>query len=637
MSSKQRGGAFVWVIAIVVLIAAGGVWLWKGRSTAEAGDVAVTWKTKKEKLRISVIESGQFKASKSNDIYNEVKGGATILYLCPEGTQVNEGDLLVRLDASTLENDLTAQRIKWEQANAAWIQADKTKEIQVSLNASAEEKALVDLAIATADVEKFREGDWKIKQEQAEQDIKLAQSELAIAEQKLLDTQELVALEFAAKMDLDGDTFARDQKSVKLTMTKRQLEVMIKYEFDRQMMQLTSTMNQNKAELERVKLRAVADMAQKEADLHSKEATLDLERNKLDDLEEQLAKTVIKAPTSGLVVYPGNQGGGGMGRSDRDRVEEGATVREHQLLISLPDTSEMTVLVSVHESSIDKIRLGQPAEVGIDAIGDRSFLGKVTFIAPLPDSQNQWLNPDLKIYRCEITLGGDTSVLRPGMSASTEIVIDEIQDAIAVPIHAVRRRGDHFFCYVEDADGKPEIQEVKIGLHNDQHVAVTEGLREGQSVFLSEPPGAPQPKFADAAEASKTSVEELRQKTSEINARPKSDEGKRTEGRTARGVPPGMTAEQLEKWNKMSPEEKRKAREEMMKNLTPEQRAQMEEAARKRFGGGDGNSDGKSDGKGGPKPDAPADAKAGEKPAAKPAEPAAAPAASAVPVQGGGR
>ena len=233
MSSKQWGGAFVLVIAIVVLIAAGGVWLWKGRSTVEAGDVVVTWKTKKEKLRISVIESGQLKASKSNDIYNEVKGGATILYLCPEGTQVNEGDLLVRLDASTLENDLTAQRIKWEQANAAWIQADKTKEIQVSLNASAEEKALVDLAIATADVEKFREGDWKIKQEQAEQDIKLAQSELAIAEQKLLDTQELVALEFAAKMDLDGDTFARDQKSVKLTMTKRQLEVMIKYEFDR--------------------------------------------------------------------------------------------------------------------------------------------------------------------------------------------------------------------------------------------------------------------------------------------------------------------------------------------------------------------------------------------------------------------
>jgi hypothetical protein len=217
-------------------------------------------------------------------------------------------------------------------------------------------------------------------------------------------------------------------------------------------------------------------------------------------------------------------------------------------------------------------------------------------------------------------------------------VIDEIQDAIAVPLHAVRRRGDHYYCYVEGAEGKPEIQEVKIGLHNDQHVAVTEGLRNGQTVFLAEPPGAPQPKFADSTEAAKTSVDELRKKTSDINAHPKSDESKRNEGRTARGTPPGMTAEQLEKWNKMSPEEKKKAREEMMKNLTPEQRAQMEEA-RKRFGGGDGKGgDGKADGKGGPKPDAPADAKPGErtseKPAGTPAEPAAAPAA---PAQGGGR
>jgi hypothetical protein len=300
---------------------------------------------------------------------------------------------------------------------------------------------------------------------------------------------------------------------------------------------------------------------------------------------------------------------GGMGRSDRDRVEEGATVREHQLLISLPDTSEMTVVVSVHESSIDKVRLGQPAEVGIDAISDRSFVGKVTFIAPLPDSQNQWLNPDLKIYRCEITLGGDTAVLRPGMSASSEIVIDEIADAIAVPLHAVRRRGDHYFCYVAGLEGKAEIQEVKIGLHNDQHVAVIDGLHEGQEVFLAEPPGAPQPKFGESAETAKASVEELRKKTSDISARPKSDEGKSggRDGKQARGMG-GMTPEQLDAFNKLSPDEKRKKMEEW----------------RKRSGGGDGKAEGKNDGKsdgkadgskGGPKTDAPAEA--GAKPAEK--------------------
>jgi HlyD family secretion protein len=609
MRAKQRGGAFVWVIVIVVLIAAGGVWLWRGRSTAESGDVAVTWKTRKEKLRISVIESGQLKASKSTDIYCEVKGGATILFLIPEGTQVSAGELLVRLDASTLENDLTAQRIKWEQANAAFIQAEKTKEIQLSLNLSTEEKAKVDLDIAKLDLEKYKSGDYQLKIDQAKSDVKLAEAAMKNADQKLADTKELYQLEFAAKLDLDGDQLAYDAADIKVKMTEEQVLVLEKFEYNRQTAQLQSTVNQDTAELERVRLRAVADMAQKEADLHSKQATLDLEKSKLDDLEEQLKNTVIKAPTAGLVVYPGNQGGmGGMGRSDRDRVEEGATVREHQLLISLPDTSEMTVVVSVHESSIDKVRLGQPAEVGIDAISERSFLGKVTFIAPLPDSQNQWLNPDLKIYRCEITLGGDTAVLRPGMSASSEIVIDEIADAIAVPLHAVRRRGDHYFCYVAGLEGKAEIQEVKIGLHNDQHVAVIDGLREGQEVFLAEPPGAPQPKFGESAETAKASVEELRKKTSDINARPKSDESKSggRDGRQARGMG-GMTPEQLDAFNKLTPDEKRKKMEEWRKRS----------GDGKAEGKNDAKSDGKADGKGGPKPDAPADAKADPKPAEK--------------------
>ena len=600
---RQTGGAFLWVIVGVVVIAAAGVWLWRERSTNQTGDVAVTWTTKREKLRISVVESGQLKASKSNDIYCEVKGGATILFLIDEGTQVNAGDLLVRLDASTLENDLTAQRIKWEQANAAYIQAEKTKEIQLSLNASTEEKAKVDLEIAILDLDKYKSGDYQLKIDQAKSDVELAKQAAKIAQQKLNDTLELNKLDFAAQADVDSDQLAYNAAKIKVEMTQESQHVIETYEFKRQTQQLQSTVDQDTAELKRVKLRAEADIAQKEADARSKKATLDLEKSKLDDLEEQLANTVIKAPSAGLVVYPGNQGMGGMGRSDRDRVEEGATVREHQLLISLPDTSEMTVVVSVHESSIDKVRVGQPAEVVIDALGERSFLGKVTFIAPLPDTQNQWLNPDLKIYRCEITLGGDTSMLRPGMSASTEIVIDELNDAIAVPIHAVRRRAEHYFCYVQGDDGKPSIQEVKVGLHNDQHVAVADGLKEGDKVFLAEPAGAPQPKFADSPQSQKASVDELRKKTSDINTKTKSDESRRSEGRQGRGLS-GMTAEQLDKWNKMTPEEKKKAREEMMKNATPEQRAAMEEMRKKSGGDGGGRGDGRTDGRNdGKKPD----------------------------------
>src|SRR5262249_18693848 len=185
--------------------------------------------------------------SKQTEIYCEVKGGVTILYLVPEGTQVNAGDLLVRLDASTLENDLTAQRIKWEQANAAFIQAEKTKEIQISLNASTEEKAKADLEIATLDLEKYKSGDYQLKIDQASSDVTLAESAMKNAKQKLADTKELYDLEFAAKLDLDGDQLAYDAAEIKVKMAKETVDVLSTFEKKRQTRQLQSVVDQDTA------------------------------------------------------------------------------------------------------------------------------------------------------------------------------------------------------------------------------------------------------------------------------------------------------------------------------------------------------------------------------------------------------
>ncbi len=596
---RQRGAAIFWVIGIVLLLAAGGIAFWQNRGEAPTKDLTLTWAAVQEKMRVSIVESGQLKAAKSVDIYCKVKGGATILELVDEGTRVNEGDVVVRLDASNLEDELTAQKIKFLNAKAALIQAEKAKEIQESKNASDTQKISVDLTIAQTDLEKYLNGDFPIKEQQAISDEKLAESEEKTAQKKAEDTAELVALDFAADSELQSDQLTYEKAKVKREMAGVQKKMLAKYDKPRQQLFLQSDVDQKTAELDRVKLRCVADIAQKIADFESKKATFDLEESKLKLLESQLNNTVIKASASGLVVYPGNGGGmGGMGRSDRDRVEEGAQARENQLLISLPDTSEMVVVVSVHESAVDKLVLGQPAIVTIDAIADRSFIGKVTFIAPLPDSQNQWLNPDLKVYRCEITLGDDTAGLRPGMSASAEIVVDELADTIGVPIHAVHRSGDHFYVFVDGGDGKAQIREIKTGMHNDSRVAVADGLAVGDQVFLSTPAGAPQPNFpASAAKAAETSVGELRKRADAISSKvPKPDEQKPT---AAGGPFGGFDMAAMAKMKDMTPEERAKAWEEMLSKMTPEQRKQWEERA-KSFGGGAGGAGGAGGGGRGP-------------------------------------
>jgi RND family efflux transporter MFP subunit len=639
---SSRGAAIVWLIAAVVALGVGGFLFWGGRGEAEAAEIALSTTAGKEKLRVAVVEAGQLKAARSTDIYCKVRGGATILELVDEGTWVKEGDVVVKLDAKSLEDDLTAQKIKYQNALAAKIQAEKAREIQASKNQSDVDKGNLDLALAKTDLEKYVKGDFPLKQKQAESDQKLAASEEQTAKTKAEDTAELVELDYAADTEKQSDELAHQRAKVKLEMSIEQGKLLETYERPRQMQVLESDVRQKESELDRVKLRCEADIAQKIADEESKKATYSLERSKLAELEEQLKNTTILAPAAGLVVYPVNQSGGmgGRGGSDRDRVEEGATARENQLLLSLPDTSEMVVSVSVHESAMDKVKVGQPALVNIDAIKDKSYFGKVTFMAALPDSANQWLNPDLKVYRCEVTLDGEMTGLRPGMSASVEIIVDELADVIALPIHAVYRRGRRYFVYVADDDGKPKVQEVKIGLHNEQRVAITSGLDVGTKVFLSAPFGAPEPDFpVETTAAAESSMEELRQRAAAIQPKsgaappagaPTGREGMTAGGeRAARGgfgqMPTGIDWSELGKLRGMDEAAQEKWWDEKLATLTAEQRQQWnawrEQAKQFRAGGagaGGGDRRGEGGGTEGSRPDG-ARPDAGGTPGATPA------------------
>ena len=579
---SERGAVLIWMIlGLAAAVVAGSVW-WFQREPAAVDSGFMLYEVGREDLRISVVESGQLKAADSIDIFSEIRGQATVLKLIEEGTYVNQGEILVELDKSAIEDDLTQQKIRYEQAYASWVQAEEAKAIQESLNASNVSKAELDLALAQTDLKKYIEGDWPLEQDGREADIILYESELKTSEQTLADTRELVELQFEPTTTLERDQLERDRAEVRLRKERLAKDIAERFEHQRQLQILRSDVEQAEAELERVKRRAKADLAQKEADLRSKLATRDLEKDKLDQLEEQLGKAIVYAPAAGLVVYPGNSGGGYRG-NDRNRVEEGAAVRERQLLVSLPDTSSMMVDVDIHESVVDMVEVDQPALVTVDAFADQSFLGRVVYVAPLPDSANQWLNPDLKVYRCEIRLDTATGVvLRPGMSASAEIIIDEIPDALAIPVHAVHREGSNLYCYRSTAGG-PEVVPVEIGLHNDTWVAIVSGLEEGDQIYLAAPPDAPKPEFSpeEAPEDAPRSIEELREQTKGIASatREEPEEAKKPGSPMMAG-----SAADLEKWKSMSPDQRRKAMQDMMKNMTPEQRAQIEKA-RQNHGG----------------------------------------------------
>jgi multidrug efflux pump subunit AcrA (membrane-fusion protein) len=205
------------------------------------------------------------------------------------------------------------------------------------------------------------------------------------------------------------------------------------------------------------------------------------------DFNEQLEKCTIVAKKTGLVVYGG-------ARDDmvyyggEERIREGATVRERQAIITIPDMTRMSVNVKIHESYIKKIKKGQKARITVDAFPDDILTGEITKVGVLPDSQNRWMNPDMKVYLTTITIDGTHDWVKPGMSSKVEILVNKLVDCVYVPVQAIAPEGDKQVCYI-GRGLKPERREVQIGEFNDEFIEVKNGIKEGERVMLRTPDG----------------------------------------------------------------------------------------------------------------------------------------------------
>ena len=152
----------------------------------------------------------------------------------------------------------------------------------------------------------------------------------------------------------------------------------------------------------------------------------------------------------------------------------------------------MIARVKIHESSLQKVRVGLPAIVSVDALPGRRFTGRVNNIALLPDPTSAWINPDLKVYRAEIHIDGDGSDLRTGMTCQVEIIVEQHDNAIYVPLQSVVRVGGQPVVFVAKNSGNgssaaSQARPVEIGLDNNRMINILAGLSEGEQVLLAPP------------------------------------------------------------------------------------------------------------------------------------------------------
>jgi HlyD family secretion protein len=398
----------------------------------------LTHKVSRGDLSVVVTENGAVESSNNKEIKCMVKGGSTVLWVIETGTLVKPGEELVKLDQSQIEDKILQQKIVYENAVANTITAES------------------DVAVAQTSITEYIEGTYQAEKSKIEKEIFEAEQALRKAELAVQSALRLTAKGVVKNLQLEGEQFAVDSARKDLELKKTKLESLEKYNKVKSLQELQS------------KLRA------SEAKLASYQASLSLEKARLEREKKQLENCVIRAETEGMVIFPSMAAW-----KDTPDITEGAVVREQQTLLMIPDFTQMQVKVGIHESKVDRLKVGMKAKIQLQEL---ILEGEVSEIAEVTRPAGWWTGNLVK-YDTIIKLPQHPG-LKPGMSAVVDIVLADHKDVLTVPVAAIIEGSSGLFCWVQTPEGVRK-RVVRVGDTNDQFSIILDGLSESDEVVLN--------------------------------------------------------------------------------------------------------------------------------------------------------
>jgi multidrug efflux pump subunit AcrA (membrane-fusion protein) len=238
--------------------------------------------------------------------------------------------------------------------------------------------------------------------------------------------------------------------------------------------------------LQTVKASINAHQVGHDADLNRLNQAKDKAVRDLNTAQGYLGMMQLRAPNDGIVnLLPNFRSSGSFGQAtppfkEGDNAWTGAEIAE------IPDLSEMYVDLKLEEVDRGKLKLGQDVRIRVDAIPDKEFTATLDWISPIAALIFRGGSTAEKTFPARATITHLDPRLRPGMSASTEIIIEREPHSLLIPSRASFAK-----------DGRPAvfqqvgkafvIRHIELGRQNDDEAIVTGGLKEGDVVTLENP------------------------------------------------------------------------------------------------------------------------------------------------------
>ncbi len=463
-------------IAVIVLLAAVW-WISRGMSSSSPALLGQFYSVVPMDMDVKINKDGELAAINNIDIMCEVEGQTTITTIVDEGATVKKGDVLCTLDSSAIKQKIEDTTLDLEKAEADLTTSSELKEIQESQNSANLEAAEVALTLAQLDLQGYTDGTYPQDLQNAQTDLEMAKITLKNKQEDLSQTKNLFAKGFVTASDVKTSELAETTSTNDVSKAETALKVLTEYTHPKDMAAKKNALSQADKSLARTKRENAANLSQKVADVQAKTQTYDVIKRRMEHLQEQFAACTIAAPADGMVVYASSGD-----RWAQTQIQEGAVARERQAILRLPDTSGMKVIARIGESQVGEVTEGLRAKVRVAGMS-KPIGATVTKISVLADSSQRWFNPDLKEYPVDLVLDETPKSLKPGMGANVEILINHLDNVLAVPLSSIYSAGPDTYVFIRDGD-KVKPAKVKVGQSNETHAQIREGLEAGASVLI---------------------------------------------------------------------------------------------------------------------------------------------------------
>jgi HlyD family secretion protein len=471
-SRRRAGAASLGMLSIV-----GGVALMNPHSASNSGPTAAV---RQGTLSETLVESGTVSSGRLLLYGSSISGvQAKILEIVPEGRTVAPGDVIIRFDSSTFQQNLAREEAALRQAEGELIRAKEDLRIERLRSEGDLAQAKQQIGYAQSELANQIDGKGRVAIAEVEAAEADAAREVRRTQTTYEDMVPMLERGFVTRAELERaeQAFRRAEEQLRLARLRR--EAMVGFERPAASARSRADVDAAEQTLTRQRETAKARLAGHEAAVRIASSRVEEIHARVALLHDQIARCDVRSDAAGMVVYRDLFFG-----NDKRKPQVGDEVWSNQPLLALPDANQLTIETRIREVDLHHVKAGTNVKVSLQAYPDLTLDGTIALIGALAEQDPT--RAGTKFFPLVIRLQEADARLRTGMSAQVEIEVRRVEGALLVPSESVFEVAGRPTVFVAERGGTV-ARDVTITARNERDAALASGVAAGETVLLVDP------------------------------------------------------------------------------------------------------------------------------------------------------